>query len=78
MAQRGRPPSGVSLTVIGEHGFEHIARAPAPDELTAEEREEWRAIVNRLPADFFPRETWPLLAQLCRHVCHALIEVRLA
>lgn len=45
---------------------------PEPDEtLTDEQATEWRAIVNRLPADWFPRETWGLLAQYCRHVVSA-------
>lgn len=39
-----------------------------PKELTKEEAAEWLAVVERLPADWFPRETWPLLTQYCRHV----------
>ena len=40
---------------------------PVPD-LTEEQAAEWRAIVNRMPADWFPRETHGMLAQYCRHV----------
>jgi hypothetical protein len=39
--------------------------------LTPAEAAEWRAIVDRLPATWFPRETHPLLVQFCRHVCQA-------
>jgi len=36
--------------------------------LTGDQAEEWRAVVGRMPPDWFPRETHPLLAQYCRHV----------
>jgi hypothetical protein len=29
--------------------------------------DEWVAIVNAMPAEWFGRETWPLIAQYCRH-----------
>lgn len=48
-----------------------IDRPAAPLELTPEETDEWRAIVDAMPADWFQRETWPLLAQLCRHTVSA-------
>lgn len=67
MDQRGRK-SAVALSIISEHGIEAQGR-PEPDStLTVEQASEWREIVNRLPADWFPRETWGLLAQYCRHV----------
>jgi len=28
----------------------------------------WDATVHRLPADWFPEETWPVLAAYCSHV----------
>jgi hypothetical protein len=40
-------------------------------ELCEEERTEWYKFTNRMPPDWFPPETWPLLAQLCRHVCQS-------
>jgi hypothetical protein len=43
---------------------------PLP-ELSAEERREWAKFTGRMPADWFPPETWPMLAQLCRHICTA-------
>ena len=36
--------------------------------LTDDQAHEWRAVVDRLPAEWFPRETHALLAQFCRHV----------
>lgn len=45
---------------------------PEPlEELSKEEGSEWRKFTNRMPPDWFPPETWPMLAQLCRHICQA-------
>ena len=45
---------------------------PEPvEELSADERAEWAKYTARMPADWFPPETWPMLAQLCRHICQA-------
>lgn len=46
-------------------------RPEPPVELSDEQATEWRQVVNRLPAEWFPRETWGLLAQYCRHVVAA-------
>lgn len=43
-------------------------RPDAPYELTDEEADEWRAVVERCPANWFPRETHGLLVAYCRHV----------
>lgn len=67
MGTRGRE-SAASLSVISTGGVETIRRPSPPDELTAEQSDEWRAVVSRLPADWFPRETHGMLAQYCRHV----------
>jgi hypothetical protein len=48
-----------------------VNRPEAPDELTDEQAEEWRAITGRMPADWFPRETHGMLTQLCRHTVAA-------
>lgn len=48
-----------------------IQRPDAPYDLTDEQTEEWWAVVNRMPADWFPRETHALLANYCRHVVMA-------
>jgi hypothetical protein len=42
-----------------------------PEELGPDEAIEWRLLVGRMPVDWFPPETWPLLIQLCRHICQA-------
>lgn len=67
MGERGRK-SAASLSVIGPGGVEAVRRPEPPDELTDEQADEWRAVVNRLPAEWLPRETHPLLTQYCRHV----------
>ena len=71
MAKRGRP-SAAALEIAHAPGtIEAIQRPDAPYDLTDEQAEEWWAIVNRLPADWFARETHPLLAQYCRHIVQA-------
>lgn len=51
--------------------IESVHRPDAPYDLTDAQAEVWRAVVDRLPADWFPQETWPLLTQYCRHVVSA-------
>lgn len=70
MEGRGRK-SAASLSVISAGGIETVRRPEPPEELSDEQAEEWRAVVNRLPADWFPRETHGLLSQYCRHVVAA-------
>lgn len=69
MGTRGRV-SGASLEVATS-GVERVQRPDAPYDLTDEQTEEWWAVVNRLPADWFPRETHAVLSQYCRHVVAA-------
>lgn len=69
MGTRGRV-SGASLEVATA-AVERIQRPDAPYDLTDDQAEEWWAVVNRLPADWFPRETHAVLAQYCRHVIAA-------
>ena len=70
MTKRGRK-SSAALAVRPVTPMEATPRPVPPDELTDEEAEEWLAIVNRLPADWIARETYPLLIQYCRHVVTA-------
>ena len=70
MGARGRK-SAADLTVVAGAGVATALRPEPPGELTAEQAHEWRAIVNRLPPDWFGRETHPLLVQLCRHTVTA-------
>lgn len=69
MGTRG-PKSAASLE-IARPNVEAIQRPDAPYDLTDEQTEEWWAVVNRLPADWFPRETHAVLSQYCRHVVAA-------
>jgi len=46
-------------------------RPAPPDDLTEFQAEEWRAIVGRLPSDWFSRETHGLLIQYVRHAENA-------
>lgn len=67
MGMRG-PRSSAALSVISSDGIEAFERPRPPADLTDEQAFEWTAIVNRLPADWFGRETEALLAQYCRHI----------
>jgi hypothetical protein len=68
MGTRGKK-SVAALSVAMPVGV--TQRPDAPYDLTDEQSEEWWAVVNRMPADWFPRETHALLAQYCRHVVTA-------
>src|SRR3990167_5634469 len=70
MGIRGRQ-SAAALSVISTEGIVTIRRPEPPSELTDEQAQEWRAVVNRLPAEWFPREPHGLLVQYCRHVVAA-------
>jgi hypothetical protein len=67
MAQRGRK-SAASLSIVSMLGNE---RPAPPEELGEEEALEWQAIAGRMPADWFTRENFPLLADYCRHIVRA-------
>lgn len=68
MGKRGRP-SAASLELQQTTGpVETIQRPDAPYDLTDEQADEWWAVVNSMPADWFTRETHALLADYCRHV----------
>jgi hypothetical protein len=68
MKNRGRP-SAASFLVAPVIPAQ---RPVAPSDLSSEAAEEWNAIVARLPADWFVRETQAMLATLCR----AIVEER--
>jgi hypothetical protein len=68
--QRGRQsPAAFALQATGL--MVTATRPDAPYNLGDEEAEEWRAIVNSMPADYFIRANFPVLAQLCRHIVAA-------
>jgi len=66
MGSRGRKSSAEMSVIQGIH-----QRPDPPDELTQEQAKEWRAIVARMPVDWFTREIFPLLCQYCRHITNA-------
>jgi hypothetical protein len=45
-----------------------VERPQPPAELGPEERDEWIALCNAVPATYFPRATHMVLVQYCRHV----------
>ncbi len=57
-----------SLSIVPPRDVLERGRPEPPRDITAEQASEWRAIVRRMPADWFPRETHGLLADFCRHV----------
>lgn len=68
MAKRGRKSVAALEIAHAPSSIETIERPDAPYDLTDEQAVEWWAVVNRLPADWFPRETHAMLADYCRHV----------
>jgi hypothetical protein len=71
MSKRGRISAAAADMVPLASSIEAVQRPDSPYDLTDEESDEWRAVVSRLPADWFARETWPLLTAYCRHVVEA-------
>lgn len=63
MGARGRK-STAEITALKPK----VTRPDPPACLTKEQSQEWKAIVGRMPEDWFPRETHQLLIQYCRHV----------
>ncbi len=70
MRKRGRPSSD-EIATANVVQLRVPERPAPPKSLTREQAEVWREIVASVPADWFPRETHPLLEQLCRHTVEA-------
>ena len=66
MVKRGRV--SMAELMVPDNPTEIIQRPDAPYELNDEEADEWRSIVQTMPADHFMRGNFPLLVQLCRHI----------
>jgi hypothetical protein len=65
-------PGRKTTQAIGEAGPDIPGIRPdPPKELSPDEQVEWHRFWAVSPPDWFPRETWPLLVQLCRHVCQS-------
>jgi hypothetical protein len=69
MPKRGRKSmADLAITPVS---LGAIPRPDSPYDLSDQESEEWWAVVGRMPADWFPRETHALLTNFCRHVVTA-------
>lgn len=67
MEGRGRK-SAASLRIVQTNQSVAISPPSPPNELSKEQKLEWERIVQRLPHDWFPEESWPLLMAYCRHI----------
>ena len=68
MAKRGRK-SQADLTTVSI--APRLGKPPPPADLTDSQRLEWRAVADAMPADWFGRESLPVLAAFCRHSTRA-------
>lgn len=73
MGARGRKSiNELTAPVAADAGvIQRVNRPSPPLDLTEAESDVWVAMVNAMPADWFPPETWPLLTQWCRHTITA-------
>lgn len=69
MGTRGR--TSMAALMVPNNPTEIVQRPDAPYDLTDEEADEWRAVVNTMPPDHFMRGNYALLSQYCRHVIAA-------
>ena len=70
MTQRGRK-SSASLSVVKDATTTSVQRPGPPSDLTDEQGDEWQAVVDDRPADWFTPSNYALLSQYCRHVVTA-------
>ena len=63
--------SAADLAVVESGVLDIIQRPDPPEELTHDQAIEWVAVVNRMAADWFPREVHGMLVAYCRHVVAA-------
>jgi hypothetical protein len=71
MGTRGRTSAAALAVATKSNVVEIMPRPEAPVDLTDDQAEEWMSVVERMPADWFPRETHGMLAQYCRHIVAA-------
>ena len=68
MAKRGRKSAAeLSVVRVSLEGY----RPPAPDDLTSQQAQVWREIVESVPGGWISPAQEPLLAAYCRHVSGA-------
>lgn len=70
MGARG-PKAASEIALVEDGNVIPLPRPEPLEELTHEQAEEWRKITDSLPADWFTKDTQPVLAQLCRHIVRA-------
>ena len=63
METRGKKSSEALVTILPE-----FKRPDAPNELNQRAKKEWDAIVSRMPAEWFTRETHGILKAYCRNI----------
>jgi hypothetical protein len=63
MRKRGRKSADELATITPITDW----RPPCPEDLTDAEAALWNLTVRRMPSDWFPAETWPILKAMCRH-----------
>ena len=68
MAKRGRK-SQADLTTVSI--APRIGKPPPPADLTDDQTLTWRVVVDSMPADWFGRESLPILSAYCRHAARA-------
>ena len=71
MGARGPKPRHELITEASN--VSTMERPRPPSELNSQQVAEWEAVVNRLPADWFPAETHTMLAQYCKHKSAAIM-----
>lgn len=57
--------------MVPDNTTQNVQYPDAPYDLADDEADEWRAIVRSMHPDHFTRGNFPLLAQLCRHICNS-------
>lgn len=65
--KKGRKSAGDKEALAKIDAIVVLQRPDPPSELSDEMAVEWCAVVDRMPGGWFPRETWGVLAQYCRH-----------
>ncbi len=68
MRQRGRPSQSSLSVVVPLKTAVNAGRPAVPAEFDKDEARHWRDIVGRMPADWFPAETLPVLTALCADI----------
>ena len=66
-----KSPENRQISVVNNSKVLVLPRAKPPAELTSDQAREWTDLTNRMPADYFGAEHYPLMVQWCRQVVAA-------